>query len=255
MEREVAHFLGMILPPVPLGSNIASARVQPGGSEGHDGEAKNMIPDLVMQTDHPNLGGGLGRSVQAVYDLKTVASQSEYARTRTVNVADKRAERVVAEYESKAKELDDLWYLDHPEVRPGMGPVEAFLAQASGGGAIGLAVGRYGECSKSVLDLLGVFAGMKAARHEELTGVESSESQGAFKWDLRRRFVLVAARGWAQLRLKRAARLPSSGAALWSPALGEGLIQPSSEGRGRDGAETVELCSDANRHSSELGGG
>ena len=87
----------------------------------------------------------------------------------------------------------------------------------------GLAVGRYGEFSKSLADLLGYFARRKAAIHEDLAGVAASQSLGSFKWDLRRRFVLFAARGWARLRLDRAKRLRLRGRLL-CPAVGEGVI-------------------------------
>jgi hypothetical protein len=136
-----------------------------------------------------------------LYELKTLHyGRSTYPlpAERCAAVA-RRAERLPAEYATKAREVDRKFC---GTAAGSVGPVEEKLRSFEP--VRGLVFGAWGEASPDVEKLLSAVAGVGALRHwRSMRCQDADAAKGALAWMLRRRWAMTAVREAARLKLER----------------------------------------------------
>ncbi len=156
---------------------------------------QGMIPDIQYNINQDlDISSTLG-------DVKTYSPCIEYINSygnrRPVDI---RAERVQAEYITKAKNLDR----DYNDVPAGeQGSVETKLRSYNNGVVDGLVVGPFGECSSQIHKLRDIIAMRKVVHFEHHLDIDSAQILSKVKKAMCKSWGLFFASAWARLLLER----------------------------------------------------
>jgi hypothetical protein len=148
---------------------------------------EGLRPDLIFREPANASNNSWGRGREILFDLKTLQAGStpyQVGASRAWKPAQQveaRANQVPARYQKKAKDADTR-YNGLPEDRTYAGPVARELAQYK---VIGLAVGAYGEVSKSVHRLMDMISERLAGKEGNQLGLLRVESDS---WDAKLAF-------------------------------------------------------------------
>ena len=210
-ERAPRTIFNAVIPPADLAAETIGEADEGDDAHPRHSTRQSIVPDARYQRRRQ---GGLGAEVSVLVDAKTLHYSTNtypdttlrppgiWRRRRVESAVDRRAKRVVTEYDRHARELDRrIHNITEEEQAAGrVGPIQAELRRYE---VEGHAFGTFGEASTSVHSHLDTVARAAAQRWRTLGARSFSEAYGRLKSAYYRKWGAAIARANAGLRRAR----------------------------------------------------
>ena len=207
-ELSAAKILTKGSPSRPI-KNVFAHLINPNASEEHARHVQGIIPDiLITVTKEVSIKPTFFDNTTTITDIKTLSPGQHYTNIDnliTNQAVNNREEKVNADYYAHATTIDSI-YNNTPNNTPG--PVQQELRRyGKNGKVIGLIIGSFGDCSRSIHELIKLISRENALMHIEYFNMSFDEAFNIHQRILRKKLSLQIAKEWAKVTLDRIAQV------------------------------------------------
>lgn len=203
-ELSAAKILTKGSPSRPI-KNVFAHLINPNASEEHARHVQGIIPDiLITVTKEVSIKPTFFDNTTTITDIKTLSPGQHYTNIDnliTNQAVNNREEKVNTDYYTHATTIDSI-YNNTPNNTPG--PVQQELRRyGKNGKVIGLIIGSFGDCSRSIHELIKLISRENALMHIEYFNMSFDEAFNIHQRILRKKLSLQIAKEWAKVTLDR----------------------------------------------------